>query len=157
VQRTVLFVCDGNTGRSAMAEAIGRMELATAPPGWEARSAGLAARSPGAPMADPAVRALRSIGIPPHPHRSRQLTWQMCRDSAAVYCMTRDQRAAIEQLAPEVRGRTFCLDPAQDIPDPAAAADAAAHTRVARILREQVPQRLREQVAAVPVQAQAGA
>ncbi len=118
-KRLLLFVCGGNIARSAMAEAVARAELAGAgATGWAAHSAGLSPRSPGAPMAADAVDALRRLGVPVHPHRSRQLTSQMCRDSAAVYCMTREQRAAVIELAPEARDRTFCLDPAEDIPEP---------------------------------------
>jgi protein-tyrosine-phosphatase len=150
-RRRVLFVCGGNTGRSAMAEAIAR---ADANGTWSPRSAGLAPRVSGAPMAAPAVAALRQMGVPPRRHRTRQLTRQMCRDADAVFCMTRAQRTAVEQLAPEARGRTFCLDPARDIPDPASAPDpGAAYLRTALVLREQVRARLREPMARLQPQA----
>ncbi|WP_173079548.1 arsenate reductase/protein-tyrosine-phosphatase family protein [Phytohabitans rumicis] len=155
--RRILFVCGGNTGRSAMAEAIVRAEAAST---LVARSAGLSARSAGAPMAEPAVDALRELGVPAHRHRARQLTWEMCRDSDAVYCMTQAQRSAVEQLAPEASGRTYCLDPGQDIPDPAASPDPpVAYQRTARLIRGHVRTRLREHlvgVGAVQAQPQGG-
>ncbi|GAA4459564.1 hypothetical protein GCM10023170_059280 [Phytohabitans houttuyneae] len=150
-RRRVLFVCGGNTGRSAMAESIAR---ADGDGTWSPRSAGLAPRISGAPMAAGATAALRQIGVPPRRHRTRQLTRQMCRDADAVYCMTRAQRTAVEQLAPEARGRTFCLDPERDIPDPSGTADNAAYVRTATVLREQVRARLREN--APQLQPQAG-
>jgi len=150
-RQRVLFVCGGNTGRSAMAEAIARADGDRT---WSPRSAGLAPRVAGAPMAEPAVAALRGIGVPPRRHRTRQLTRQMCRDADAVFCMTRAQRTAIEQLAPEARGRTFCLDPARDIADPAGAPDpAAAYLRTAQSLREHVRARLRERLPRLQPQA----
>jgi protein-tyrosine-phosphatase len=98
-------------------------------------------------MAEPAVAALRRIGVPPRRHRTRQLTRQMCRDADAVFCMTREQRTAVEQFAPEARGRTFCLDPARDIADPAGTPDpAVAYLRTAQALRENVRARLRERL-----------
>jgi len=159
----LLFVCSGNTGRSAMAEAIARAELAglyaagagPADRRLVAASAGLSAR-PGAPMAGDAVAALQAIGVPAHRHSSRQLVSEMCRDSAAVYCMTQAQLTAVTELAPEARDRTFCLDPTQDIPDPAQS-EPGSYQRVARLISRGVRQRLREQVAAFSaLQPQAG-
>lgn len=142
----LLFVCGGNTGRSAMAEAIARAELdGESPRRWTVSSAGLTASARGAPMAGEAVEALRAAGVSPHRHRSRQLTARLCRASTAVYCMTRDQREAVVRLAPEAGERTFCLDPARDIPDPATAAEpAAAYRHAAELIRGGVRRRLAE-------------
>jgi protein-tyrosine-phosphatase len=144
--RLLLFVCGGNTARSAMAEAFARSELAgLGSGGWTARSAGVSAHSPGAPMADPAVDALRRLGITVHNHQSRQLTGKMCRNSAAVYCMTRAQREAAVAMAPEASERIFCLDPAGDIPEPTG----VDIMECAQRIRRQVRARLSEQLAGV--------
>jgi protein-tyrosine-phosphatase len=143
-RRLVLFVCGANTARSPMAEAFARAELGEArADGWVASSAGLSPRSPGAPMATGAADALRRLGVPVHPHRSRQLTEQMCQESAAVYCMTREQRAAVIELAPQARERTFCLDPHGDIPEPSGLDSVL---QCAQRIRRQVRARLGEQL-----------
>lgn len=118
--RLFLFVCSGNTCRSPMAEAIARMELAARfGPRLPVRplSAGLAVR-PGAPMAAEAEVALREIGASPGKHRARPLTPDLLERAEAVYCMTTNQREAVLRLVPEAAGKTFCLDPDGDIPDP---------------------------------------
>jgi len=177
--RLLLFVCGQNTARSAMAEAIARAEIARAglPPTRDsstadystmdnkltAYSAGLSA-SPGTAMAQPAVEALRRLGVPTLPHHSRQLTSELCRRSAAVYCMTTAQRAAVIALAPDAAERTFCLDPTGDIAEPAGhgaepsadrpgqAAPAEAYLRCAQRIRQHVRTRLREHFAGLTAQ-----
>ncbi|HKT00247.1 MAG TPA: hypothetical protein VJT31_12010, partial [Rugosimonospora sp.] len=75
--RMLLFVCGGNTCRSAMAEAIAHAELAThGLDSWQVASAGLTA-TPGTPLTAEAATALRDLGVPTRPHRSRRLTPRM--------------------------------------------------------------------------------
>ncbi|NGO15084.1 hypothetical protein G5C60_47750 [Streptomyces sp. HC44] len=126
--RRVLFVCGGNTSRSPMAEVIARTHAARA--GGSARrvrfaSAGVSPARPGAPLVPAARTALAELGIrrlpgPVHPrrHRARSVTPKLCRDSSAIYCMTRAHRDAVVALAPDTAGRTLCLDPHGDVPDP---------------------------------------
>lgn len=119
--RQLLFVCGGNTARSPMAAAIARAELAAnaAIRHWKVSCAGVYVLSPGAPISPEAATALLELGIEaPLEHRARQLTPAMCADSDAVYCMTRDHRDAVIAIAPEAAGRTVCIDPAADVPDP---------------------------------------
>lgn len=173
--RLLLFVCGQNTARSAMAEAIARAEIARAGPpparddaptpqsstvdNWAltAYSAGISTR-PGTAMVEPAVEALHRLGVPALPHRSRQLTSELCRRSAAVYCMTKAQRAAVIALVPDAAERTFCLDPAGDIPEPAGHGTeqsdnpAESYLRCARTIRQQVRTRLGEHFAGLAVQ-----
>jgi protein-tyrosine-phosphatase len=114
IKPLLLFVCGGNTCRSAMAAAIARTTLADR---WRVASAGLNA-TPGAPMADEAVTALTALGITANGHHARQLTPAMITEASTVYCMTAAQRDAVLTLAPEAAGKTVVLDPDGDLPDP---------------------------------------
>jgi protein-tyrosine-phosphatase len=144
-RRTVLFVCGGNTGRSPIAAAVARAELA----GWQgdsadglfATSAGVRVRSPGAPIAPAAAAALRRLAVRAHPHGSQPLTRDLCERSAIIFCMTEDQRAAVIALAPAVAARTFRLDPNADLEEPEHGSEPA-WTEFARRVRELVRTRL---------------
>jgi protein-tyrosine-phosphatase len=120
--RQLLFVCGGNTARSPIAAAIARAELAAdaAIRHWEVSCAGVSVHSPGRPITPEAVTALLELGVEaPLDHRARQLTPVMCADSDAVYCMRRDHRESVIAIAPEAAGRTVCIEPDVDVPDPA--------------------------------------
>jgi len=124
-QRLVLFVCSGNTCRSPMAAAIANAELAfrAAAPRVRAESAGLEPRL-GSAMSEPSCAALDRLAVP-HAHQARPLTAHEVERADAIYCMTGSQRDALLALHPEVAAKTFCLDPANDIPEPAGKAQEA--------------------------------
>jgi protein-tyrosine-phosphatase len=109
----LLFVCGGNTCRSAMAAAI-----ATAAAGRRrVLSAGVTATD-GAPMAAEARAALEQLGIPVNGHQAQRLTPALIAKAATVYCMTESQRDAVLAMAPDAAGKITLLDPTGDIPDP---------------------------------------
>ena len=120
-RRLVVFVCGGNTGRSPIAAALTRAELA----GWDPReadnvyatSAGVGVAATGKPMAPEAVAALADLGIQPHPHGSQRLTAELCEEAVAIYCMTEEQRRTVLEIAPTAADRTHTLDPAADLAD----------------------------------------
>jgi protein-tyrosine phosphatase len=127
LERTVLFVCTGNTCRSPMAETIA-MHLAR--PAREApglkvstifRSAGITAGG-GEPAAQEAFRALQRMRIDPahlaH-HRSRELTRQAIAEAEIIYAMTGAHARAVIAMDPTAAPRVQVLDPeGKDIPDP---------------------------------------
>ncbi len=120
-RRTVLFVCGGNTGRSPIAAAVARAELAELGPAAEglyATSAGVKVGDAGKPLAPEAAAALRGMGVEIHPHGSQPLTRELCERATAIFCMTEEQREAVLALAPGAASRTFRLDPAADLPEP---------------------------------------
>ncbi|MFL6121664.1 hypothetical protein [Actinophytocola sp.] len=114
-QPLLLFVCGGNTCRSAMAETIARTALATGR--WRITSAGLTAQT-GTAMPDDAVTALTELGLSAPDHRARQLTPELIDQAHTVYTMTTAQRDALLAMAPHTADKTICLDPDGDIPDP---------------------------------------
>jgi protein-tyrosine-phosphatase len=64
------------------------------------------------------VVALREIGVPAIRHRARPVTAEMIERAETVFCMTRSQREMVIVLVPGAAGKTVCLDPDGDIPDP---------------------------------------
>ncbi|MFF4695067.1 arsenate reductase/protein-tyrosine-phosphatase family protein [Streptomyces chattanoogensis] len=147
----LLFICGGNTSRSAMAESMARAELAVLTPRTRVRplrvaSAGLEVKRPGATMSDGARAALAGLDIPRaayRRHRARPVTPVLCRGSAVVYCMTRAQCDQVAALVPGLDGRVVCLDPAGDIPNPAGRPPEE-YRACARRIQASVHARLRE-------------
>lgn len=149
--RHLLFVCGGNRSRSPIAAAIAQAELAAHASirHWEVSCAGVSVRHPGTPVSSQAVTVLLELGVEaPLYHRARQLTPAMCASSDTVYCMTRDHRASVIAIAPEAAGRTVCIDPEADIPEPSG--HTGAYRDCAGRLQTLIRQHLSEQAPARP-------
>lgn len=117
----VLFVCTGNTCRSAMAAAIARHQAKEAGVNLEVESAGTHAL-PGAPATEETVRVLQEGGVNPEGHRARLLTREMVQEADLVLTMTAAQAAYVRELAPEFADRVHTLGTfaggGEDIQDP---------------------------------------
>ncbi|MFI9203168.1 hypothetical protein [Streptomyces sp. NPDC053048] len=141
----LLFVCGGNTCRSAMAEVFARAQLAAAGAVHALRvtSAGVCVGRPGAPLSAAARRVLGELGLHPRTHRARPVTARLCRDSSVIYCMTQAQCEAVTTMAPEAVGRVHRLDVTGDVPDPSGQS-LEAHRQCARRIQGLVRARLNE-------------
>jgi len=104
----VLFVCMGNTCRSAMAEAMARQEVARRDLNAEFGSAGVMAAE-GYPMSEGARLALEELGYAPEFHESRQLTQEMMRDFDLVLASDEWVRSRIVELAPDESGKVHLM------------------------------------------------
>lgn len=123
---TFLFVCTGNTCRSAMAEGLFRAHLAKKigcsvdeleQKGYKVQSAGTMDMV-GVPASDGAITACRLKGVDITGHTSQPLTRSLIEASDVVFCMAWAHYEQVRFLSPD--GRTKCSLLAHDveIPDP---------------------------------------
>jgi len=103
----ILFVCTGNTCRSALAEAIARkVAIERGLTDVDVQSAGTSAWD-GAPASDGALLVGMERGIDLAQHRAQMLTREMLRDSDVILAMGPHHLERIEALGGS--GRAFLL------------------------------------------------
>lgn len=148
-QRLLLFVCSGNTSRSAIAQAICNAEIVRCLARWPDRplmqgvqvtSAGLTAKA-GAPMSAEAQQALTRLGVPVPQHASRNLTPELIDSATAIICMTNDQCKAVLAMHRGASGKVHRLHPFRDLDDPTGRG-AKAFLGLSRQIRYLIAQRL---------------
>jgi len=123
----ILFVCTGNTCRSAMAEGICRYYLTEKLSckriddlekiGYIIQSAGTMGLS-GMPASEGAKNACLERQIDLHYHRSSALSDVLVNQSDLIFVMEQYHRQTLLSLYPGVSDKCFMLDPQGDIPDP---------------------------------------
>jgi len=101
----VLFVCSGNTCRSAMAAAL---FAAQAGGGWLFESGGLSAAR-GAPATGEAVAALAQVGIDLSRHRSKPVEDIALERFPLALVMTAEHRREFLKRFPRMEGKVYLL------------------------------------------------
>ncbi len=126
MERTIVFVCSGNTCRSPMAEQIAKLlaarKLGITPEeleavGWNITSAGAHATY-GAPATAEARSVIRAMGGSLERHRSRAATADLLLRADLILTMTESLRQELLDNVPGLAGKVSRLDPDSDVIDP---------------------------------------
>ncbi|MFA5585449.1 MAG: L-threonylcarbamoyladenylate synthase [Saccharofermentanales bacterium] len=116
--RRVLFVCQGNTCRSPMAQAIFNDRFGQS--GAQASSAGLAVIA-GQTMPDAALEALGEWGIEEEVRKSRQIRTRLVEEADLIVTMTAQQKALMLHYFPQAGEKIYAMADfldGRDISDP---------------------------------------
>lgn len=109
--KTILFVCTGNTCRSYMAQAIAEnylVERGDQGYGVKILSAGTGALN-GQPPSPHALTVLAEMGLPARQHRSTLLTSGLIREADLILAMTKSHKDSVLQIDPQARDKVFLL------------------------------------------------
>ncbi len=108
--KSILFVCEGNSCRSPMAEGILRKMLEERGKKIAISSAGIAAIAaiPGK-AARNAIQVLREIDIDISNHTTKQLNSTMIEQNDLILTMTREIKEEIIEMHPESKAKIYTL------------------------------------------------
>jgi len=123
----LLFVCTGNTCRSAMAEAAAKKLIADNPEQYgdiTVQSAGVMCAGP-SPASGNAILAAEQNGCDLSAHTAKQVSEKMLEEADYIFAMTRGHKQMLERTAPQYSDKLFLLNAyaegnpdASDVPDP---------------------------------------
>ncbi len=126
VKRLYLYICQSNTSRSPMAQAICTAEVAARlgvdlnqidDTNLKIMSAGLSDQD-GKPMAEEAYDVLNGLDVPVENYKSTALTEALAKEAEAIFVMTKEQQKQVSERYPYLEEKILLLD-TQDIPNPA--------------------------------------
>jgi arsenate reductase len=95
MEKTILFICLGNSGRSQMVEAFFQREARTCSKGWNAVSAGI---EPDEGIHQRTVEVMKEIGIDVSHQRPKLLTSEMLKKADKIVAMDSD---VLKRIPPE--------------------------------------------------------
>ena len=123
----ILFVCTGNTCRSAMAEAAARRLIQKQPEqygAFQVASAGVMCAGP-SPASPQAVVVAQKNGCDLSQFTAKQITEPLMQEADYIFVMTRSHKMMLDAAMPQYSDKVFLLnayaagDPtAPEIPDP---------------------------------------
>ena len=123
----ILFVCTGNTCRSAMAEAAARRLIQEQPEqygAFQVASAGVMCAGP-SPASPQAVVVAQKNGCDLSQFTAKQITEPLMQEADYIFVMTRSHKMMLDAAMPQYSDKVFLLnayaagDPtAPEIPDP---------------------------------------
>ena len=114
----LLFICTGNTCRSAMAQALAEKMIEDNGLDIKVGSAGLFADGH-SPASENARRAVVRYGASLEGHVSTPLTEKAAKEADRIYAMTQDHAKLLKLSRPDLSDRIELFDPdGKDIPDP---------------------------------------
>lgn len=120
-QKSILFVCTGNTCRSPLAEGLFRAAVAGRDD-FEVASAGLTAY-PGSPMSPESEALLRERGIEMNDFASQPVSPELIERATHVFAMTKAHLEALTEMFPEDEDKLFLVCEFSDIPGVGIAGD----------------------------------
>jgi len=122
-QRTYIFVCPGNMGRSPMAQAICMDKLIKSALSKRQHkkikimSAGISAQE-GLVMEAHALSALEHLEIQTFDHSSKLLSLNEVTIADKIWCITPEHKTMVLEKFPQVEEKLFCLDEEGVLPSP---------------------------------------
>ena len=132
-QRTYVFVCPGNTGRSPMAQAICTEKMisyfdtqenmnTSGRNGKKKKNIKILSAAisgePGIPMHSDALYALRELEYSLTNHSSKHISAMSIKSIDKIWCMSSEHKSQILEIIPEAEGKVYCLDSKNEIPVP---------------------------------------